>query len=299
MNFYYSKYLDEFLESRNKSLTVHTIRNKKYHILNMLIYFEDNGIGNIKDVSPGFVYEYIQGLDYASQTISAIEFNIREFFDFLYEKGYCSLDGRKIFPVIFTNKRDRILSFYSTEEIKQIIKQINLKSNFGVRDKCLILLAAQTGLRASDIIYLKLDEIKWDKDIIQKVQGKTKFNITVPLPKNIKLLLTEYIKERRPKCDLEYVFINPKNLQPYSSSNLFQILNRYIKKSKIDIKNRKHGPHSLRHSLATRLLSNNTPMPVITGILGHKNINTTSKYLSIDIEELRALCLEVPTNGIL
>lgn len=299
MNLNYSKYLNDYLESRDKSLSPSTFINKKYSISNMLIYFENKGLIEIKDVSPNHVYEYIQSLHYASQTISGIKFNIREFFDFLYENGYCAIDGRKIFPVIFTNKRDRILSFYSTEEIKQIIKQIDINSNFGVRDKCLVLLAAQTGLRSSDIMHLKLDEIKWDKDIIQKVQGKTKINVTVPLPKNIKLLLTEYIKEHRPTCDLNYVFINPKNLCVYTSSNLFSILNKYIEKSKIDIKNRKHGPHSLRHSLATRLLSNNTPMPVITGILGHKNINTTSKYLSIDIEELRSLCLEVPTDGIL
>lgn len=79
-------------------------------------------------------------------------------------------------------------------------------------------------------------------------------------------------------------------------TELYSMLLKYFKKSTVVVGNRKHGPHALRHSLAARLLDNNTPMPVITGILGHKNINTTSKYLSIDIEGLRRASLEVPTD---
>ncbi|NCB34145.1 MAG: integrase, partial [Erysipelotrichia bacterium] len=51
----------------------------------------------------------------------------------------------------------------------------------------------------------------------------------------------------------------------------------------------------LRHSFATRLLRNDTPLPIITSILGHKNMNTTRQYLSISINELRKLALEVPS----
>ena len=65
-------------------------------------------------------------------------------------------------------------------------------------------------------------------------------------------------------------------------------------KANINIRNKKAGAHSLRHSLATNLLKNNTPLPVIKGILGHTNISTTEKYLSIDIEGLRMVSLEVP-----
>ena len=56
----------------------------------------------------------------------------------------------------------------------------------------------------------------------------------------------------------------------------------------------KHGPHALRHSLATVLLEQNTPLPVITGILGHKNPETTKIYLAIDLTSLRKCALIVP-----
>lgn len=62
----------------------------------------------------------------------------------------------------------------------------------------------------------------------------------------------------------------------------------------IDTSKRKHGPHAMRHSLASNLLHNNTPMYVIKEVLGHSNLNTTRMYLNIDIDTLRTVALEVP-----
>ena len=64
--------------------------------------------------------------------------------------------------------------------------------------------------------------------------------------------------------------------------------------AKIETKDRKQGLHAMRHSLASNLLIGNTPLPIITGILGHENSNTTKMYLCIDIEQLRTVGLEVP-----
>ena len=57
---------------------------------------------------------------------------------------------------------------------------------------------------------------------------------------------------------------------------------------------KRHGPHSLRHSMATGLLEDGTPLPVIAAALGHNSTKNTSRYLRIDIERLRSIALEVP-----
>ena len=75
---------------------------------------------------------------------------------------------------------------------------------------------------------------------------------------------------------------------------MHSIVSKYFKKAGLDISNRKHGPHALRHSLASNLLSNNTPMHVIKDVLGHTNLNTTKIYLNIDINTLKQFALEVP-----
>ena len=211
----------------------------------------------------------------------------------MFKNGISPVDGRRIFPVITTNKRDSIISYYQPEEVLEMVNAIDINTPDGVRDKCMVLLAAQTGLRESDILSLSFDDIHWDKDLISKVQKKTGLNVSVPLPNNLKLLLLDYIKNHRPDSDENYVFICQKTHHRYSSSMLHCIVTKYFRKACVNTQNRKHGPHALRHSLATNLLKGNSPMPVITGILGHKNLNTTSKYLSIDVDSLRKCSLEV------
>lgn len=288
-----SQCMDLFLRSQNPLLSEHTIYNKKRYAELFLNYIENINCFSFSNFDINIVYEFIVSLDFASQTISQVQFALREFFNVLYEHGVSSFDGRTVFPVIFTNKRDRILSYYLPEEIKVLINAIDITKKNGVRDKCCVLLAAQTGLRAGDILQLKFAEILWDKHVIQKSQHKTKISITVTLPKNLELLLIDYIKNHRPQSSSDYIFICEESGERYCDTMLFQIVNRYFSQADINVGNRKHGPHALRHSLATNLLKNNTPMPVITGILGHKNLNTTSKYLSIDIDNLRRCCLEV------
>ena len=296
MNGTFSTCLELFKINQSENLCEKTIKRKIHEVTKLLLYIEAKDIPDFYAFNIQEIYNYINSLEYATQTKSGLQFTFREFFCTLNNFGMSPFDGYQVFPVIFTNKRDRILSHYSTDEIKNIISQIDIDTPNGLRDKCMVLLVAQTGLRSSDILGLTFDEIIWDKSIIQKIQQKTSLPVSVPLPENIKYLLIDYIKNRRPNSDTNFVFINPDSLSRYSESELYFIFNKYLNQSSVSVGNRKHGPHALRHSLAAKLLDNNTPMPVITGILGHKDINTTSKYLSIDIEGLRKVSLEVPTD---
>lgn len=297
MNEYLTNCMQIYLNSLSTELSSSTIRSKSKTIKYFLTFLDSKKVESFSDFDINIVYQYINESTIAESTKSTYQFIIRDFFNVMHKINLSNYSGNDIFPTIFTNKRNRIISYFSPEEIKQIIDAIDISKRNGVRDKCMITLAAQLGLRRSDITYLKFDEIKWDKQTIEKIQYKTKLPVSVALPRNIQFLLIDYIKNHRPQCDLDYIFICEQTLNPYSTSEIYFILNHYIKKVGLNISDRKHGPHSLRHSLASNLLTLNTPMPVITGILGHKNLNTTSKYLTIDIENLRNLSLEVPING--
>jgi integrase len=288
-----TKYLNIYLDHLNPDLSPSTLHNKQNNISVFLNYLSNHDIYNFENFDINIVFRFINSLNYAPQTISGLEFNLREFFDILHKTGLTDFEGREVFPVIFTNKRDRIISFYSTEEVRKVIDVLDPKSRNYTMNKCMVLIAAQIGLRSSDILGLKLSEIKWDKGLIERKQAKTGNLVSVPMPENIRLLLIDYIKNHRPECDSDYVFINQTSMNRYCSTELLAIVRRLIRKTDISVKNRKVGPHALRHSLATRLLESNTPMPVITGILGHKNLNTTRAYLNIDIESLRKRSMEV------
>ncbi|MCD7809079.1 MAG: tyrosine-type recombinase/integrase [Erysipelotrichaceae bacterium] len=187
------------------------------------------------------------------------------------------------------------MSYYSPDEIKILIDNINTDFKCGIRDKCMIVLLAQTGLRASDVVWLRFDEINWDKQVISKRQIKTNQPVIVPFTNQARYLLIDYIKNHRKSSDNKFIFINSTTLQPFKSASVLTgICRKNFIKAEINIINRKAGCHSLRHSLATNLIKENTPMPVITGILGHKSVETTERYISIDIEGLRQVSLEVP-----
>ncbi|NLA66629.1 MAG: tyrosine-type recombinase/integrase [Leucobacter sp.] len=109
--------------------------------------------------------------------------------------------------------------------------------------------------------------------------------------------MLDYWKNSRPSCDSGTILLTlSKPYRCLSNSFLADIVTKRLMKADIDISTRKHGCHSMRHSLARNLLSGNEALSTITGILGHENSNTTRRYLGIDTRELRRISLEVP-NG--
>ena len=110
------------------------------------------------------------------------------------------------------------------------------------------------------------------------------------------MALIDYLREGRPVSSEPYVFLALRApYQPLSRDNhLHQVLNKYIRRSGVVLYvDQAHGMHSLRHTLASALLEQGTPLPVISGILGHRDSNTTMEYLRISVEQLRSCTLEM------
>ena len=290
-----TKYIEIFKNSQKEGIKEVTVNRKLQTVRKFLNYLGDIQIEDLASLERKTVYEFLKSLDYKSQTISGVQFTLRQFFNIMHEQGLVSFDGYQLFPMITTDKRESILSYYSPEEIKTLVESIDITKKCGIRDKCMVLIAAECGLRASDIVWLKFDEIDWDKKIISKIQHKTGIRVSVPFTKQVQLLLLDYLKNHRPGVSTQYVFINTVTHSAFKSANILtEIVYKNFNKAGIERRNRKRGAHVLRHSLATIMLTYNTPLPVITGVLGHINSRTTQKYLSIDVAGLRSVSLEVP-----
>jgi integrase len=166
----------------------------------------------------------------------------------------------------------------------------------------MLLLAARLGLRASDITNLKFSSINWEKNEINLVQQKTNVSVKLPLLKDVGEAIINYVQNGRPNVKDAYVFIREN--RPYiklSGSSLHMIVDGYLKRAKIKIPaGQKHGPHALRHSLATLLLENNIPISTIKEILAHKSSETTKIYLKVAEKQLLQCALDVivtPIHG--
>ncbi|CQR74729.1 Tyrosine recombinase XerC [Sporomusa ovata DSM 2662] len=296
----YDSYLDILEEYLNleefRSLSPLTISFKRGTITAFMNYLGDNNVKDFHHCIQKNVTGYLTSLaNLSSSTISGRTFVLRHFFNYLNSRNLTLFSGNELFPVIFSNKRERILSFYSIEEIRRIVSAIDQSTPYGKRDFVVVLLAAELGIRSGDIIRLKMSDIHWEHDTIEFVQYKTKIFNQLPLLENIKYALIDYLKNGRPESDLEYIFIGIRNGgKPLTNTCIHQIVSKYFQKAGVDISERKHGPHAMRHSLASSILHNNTPMYIIKEVLGHSSINTTRIYLNIDVDTLKKLALEVP-----
>lgn len=159
----------------------------------------------------------------------------------------------------------------------------------------MILLAARYGLRASDIVGVTYANFEWELNRLSLVQTKTGKPVSFPLSEEIGSAIIDYIKFGRPEIDSPYVFL--EHMAPYqriSPQALPGIVSEWMLSAQIDISTRKHGPHSLRHSLAINLFENGETPSVISEILGHSNLSTTLNYVKVDLKHLRQCALEVP-----
>lgn len=292
--------LYDFIKSRYEyGLSERTIEGKSIQLTRFLNYIRESGIMEISHLEAEHIISYVKYISekgYSMSTRSGILFTLRSFLSFLYERSYTAIPMHQLFPVIFSNKMERIPSYYSENELKNILSHVNRDEPIGKRDYLILLLAIQLGIRAGDIRLMKLEFIQWGKNTIEFIQQKTGNPIQIPLPENIKYAIIDYFRNGRPKVESSYIFLRHRApFEPYETTNVFHyVITRYMDEAMISYSDRKHGLHSMRHSLASNLLKNNTPYPVITSILGHENSSTTRLYLSIDIEQLRSVALEVP-----
>lgn len=274
-----------------------TIKGKQGRLIHFFHFLEANGMTEISKIQSHHVLIYIDSLtNYANSTKETILYTLRDFFKFLTTHKYNAYHLARLFPVIRSNKLEKLPSYYTTDEIRMILSSVDRSTAIGRRDYLILLLAIQLGMRAGDIRKLKIDDIKWHIEKIEFIQEKTKNSLQLPLSDNVKYALIDYLKNGRPHYDDPHIFIRHRTpYRRFEKGHVFwSVINKYLVLAQIEPKNRKHGLHTMRHSLASNLLRDNIPMPVISGILGHESSNTTKNYLRIDIEQLRAVCLEVP-----
>lgn len=220
---------------------------------------------------------------------------LRRFLRYIFEQGITNVDLSAPLFGIRSRRPEKLPSVYTTEEIRRMDASIDKFSPTGKRNYAIFLLASRLGLRASDIRLLQFQNIDWDDNTINFRQHKTQNDIQLPLLSIIGEAIIDYIRNARPKSDEHTVFLTATApYTPISVPGISSIISNIILTAGIDTKERHHGSHCLRHSLATRLLEQGTTMPVISQALGHVNTESTMVYLNVDVKSLLSCSLDVP-----
>lgn len=269
-----------------------TIKDYQLYLNGFLGYLNRSGIYTLQEITERHILEFVSTTE--NNKINVVS-SLRVLFHFWFENHLIDTDFELVLKNYKWVKQEKIPSFFTADEVRSIETSIDRSSGVGKRNYAMLLLASRLGLRASDIAHLQFSNIDWEKSEIRLIQYKTGNPISLPLLSDVGNAIIDYLQYGRFKSGSQHIFISSR--APYVPANksiVCAAIDEVIRKSNVNIDNRHHGPHSLRHSLASCLLKNQVPMPVISETLGHVRTDTTMTYLRIDLTSLMKCALAVP-----
>lgn len=278
----------------NLRRNIKTVKDYKKRLSIFIDYLAENGVNNPDDIDEDNIVAFISTHTHGcSKNIASVKWFLRFMKEgHIIEKDFGYVLKNRSFKL---RERERIPSFYSEEEVRKIEQSVNKTDAVGKRDYAMVLLASRLGLRVSDIAGLDFNNLDWDTNQIKLTQYKTGNPITLPLLPIVGNAIIDYLRHGRKKSSSDKVFLScrPPYL-PITSGAVHQAIMKAFKTSGVEIDKRHHGGHALRFSLAQRMLELNTPMPIISENLGHKNRDVTRQYVRIDLPLLQKCSLDVP-----
>jgi integrase len=280
-----------------RGLAAATREGKRGASRRFLAFTASAGVTRIAELRAGDVFAYLSSFaDAAASTRAEVLFFLREYLRFLVARFGADRSLGDLFPVILVNKDEVLPSVYSPNEIRRALAALDQTGPCARRDRAVVLLAAQLGLRAGDIRQLRYDQIDWRLSRLSLVQTKTGVRVDLPLPDECRFALLDYLKNSRPVRHDPHVFIRSRApFGPYCNSETFhRVISSAFERAGVDVAGRHRGLHALRHSAAVAMLATGATLPTVSGVLGHSSQETTRRYLKVGVEELRPLALEVP-----
>lgn len=289
----YLLFQDECEERHYARSTIYSI-NQVLH--KFLFHLEQNYVRSSKEINPVHLTGFLSNYDKAKpKYVATIISILRNYLSFLYQQEFINHDVASSLPKVRIMRNAFIPHSWKTEDVKKLLKAVDRGDPKGKRDYAILLLIVHLGLRVSDIRGLKLSCLNWTSKTIALNMQKTKQPLELPLLDNIGWAIIDYLKNGRPETQCNRVFV--RHRAPFDAfgenESFYRELHRYMIKAGLSIPVDVHcGMHSLRSTLARKMLEAKAPLPVISQVLGHQNINTTSIYLKIDINGLKKCPLD-------
>jgi integrase len=181
------------------------------------------------------------------------------------------------------------------EAVEALLGAVDRSSRLGKRDYAILLLAARLGLRACDIRALKLDNIQWAEARLTLNQSKTGRYLSLPLSEELGQALIDYLRHARPQSPHREVFLRARApYEPFGPTNpLYGVITGTLRRANISLpRGMPRGLHSLRHTLATRLVQTGKPLESVAAVLGHSSIESTRIYTHLDVGALSSVALD-------
>jgi len=236
------------------------------------------------EISPMHVSDFInlesqKGL--SASTIVRRLSSIYNYLLFLKDEGVYPHELKRLPRPVVTKA---LPTYLTNDEVDRLLSMPNLNTHRGIRDKAMLEVMYASGLRVSELLNLKREEVNFNRGII-KIRGKGGKERLIPIGEFALEHLANYINDVRfhyEKADKRTIFLNTEG-KPISRQYFFKMIKEYAKEAEIAAN---VSPHTLRHAFATHLLENGADLRAVQAMLGHTNIATTQIYTHVSTKRI-------------
>jgi len=261
-------------------------------------YLLFHNITGVREVTVEILSDYATSREgYSINYVYLLLRDIRTYLGYLFSQGYIKNDISRSVPQVRSRQNLNMPALWSEDELRQLLDSIDRGNATGKRNYAILMLLIQYGIRASDVAGLKLEHLNWQLKTIEFAQHKTGKKVSYPILDDVGWALIEYLRDGRPNIENPYVFLIhvgvPKEFN--SGGSLCSVLLRQMKLAGLrkEAPRTSIGPHSLRHAVARRLVSQNVDVETAANILGDTTLKAASIYLRSDIDGLRECALSI------
>lgn len=273
--------IKEFVfEIRLRNYSERTIKGYKNNISKFARYIEvEFELVEIEDISHVHIKNYLNYLKSNGLTevyINTILKNLRSFYKYCFNEGYCLNIASK---VGWLREKKVVIKTFSDNEIRKMIDVYNYSSYINARNKCIMAILIDTGIRNFELCQLKRNDIR---ETIIYIMGKGNKERVVPISPYLKKVMIKYerIREGYLKNNIlhyDNYFLSYRN-KPLTIEAVEQIVKLCGKKANVN-ENIRCSPHTLRHYFAQAQLKNGLDVYSLSRLLGHENVTITKRYL--------------------
>jgi len=220
--------------------------------------------------------------------------SLRSFLGYLHYTGRIPRDLTAIVPKVPHWRLTGLPKHLPAEAVQQVLDRCDQGTAIGKRNYAILLLLARLGLRAGEVISLRLEDIDWQNAQLLIRSRKGPGLARLPLPADVGKALARYLKEGRPPCTCRQVFIRSE--APYTALSNSAVLSVLVGRAidKAGVASPRRGAHVFRHSLATAMLGRGASLTEIGQVLRHHDPDSTGIYAKVDLKALRPLALPWP-----
>lgn len=284
--------IKEFLDylSIERGLSKNTLESYKRDLWKYAAYFKARDITSPEAIKRPAIQDFLMSLKDGKLSASSVARNlvaVKVFHRYLIGQRLIKED---VTSVLETPKLWKTLpDVLDLNEVEKILTIPSAHTKQGVRDKAALELMYATGMRVSEVVNLKLNDLHMEEGFVRCL-GKGSKERIIPIGSKSKEALEKYLLKARPKflkkgAEQATLFLTRLG-RPMSRQSFWMIIKRYVREARIK---KRVTPHTLRHSFATHLLQRGADLRIVQELLGHANISTTQIYTHINKERLKQI----------